>query len=133
MDRNLGSAGDRVRRVLCIGSLLWDVVGTALEPMRPGDDRPGRIRRLPGGVAYNIAAALARAGLAPVLLSAVGADAEGRALLAAAEAAGIDTRHVLVSEAIRTDSYMAIEAGGSVLAALADAHGLEAMGARILA
>ena len=51
--------------ILCIGSVLWDVIGRAETAMRQGSDMPGRITRLPGGVALNIAMALARFGLRP--------------------------------------------------------------------
>ena len=61
--------------VICIGSVLWDVIGRSASHMRQGSDVPGRIVRLPGGVAMNIAMTLARFGLRPVLLSAVGRDA----------------------------------------------------------
>ncbi|HHI71560.1 MAG TPA: kinase, partial [Rhodobacteraceae bacterium] len=37
--------------ILCIGSVLWDVIGRAASHMRQGSDVPGRITRLPGGVA----------------------------------------------------------------------------------
>ena len=41
--------------VLCIGAVLWDVIGRSPAPMAPGADVPGRIRHLPGGVALNVA------------------------------------------------------------------------------
>jgi len=49
--------------------------------MRAGSDVPGRITRLPGGVAMNIAMTLANFGLTPALLSAVGRDIEGDELV----------------------------------------------------
>ena len=118
--------------ILCIGSVLWDVIGRAPGPMRQGADVPGRITRLPGGVAMNIAMALARFGLRPSLLSAVGRDAEGDALIAACAALGLGTDHVYRSEDLPTDRYMAIEGTNGLIAAIADAHSLEAAGARIL-
>ncbi len=47
--------------ILCIGSVLWDIIGRSPAAMRLGSDVPGRITRLPGGVAMNIAMTLARA------------------------------------------------------------------------
>ena len=44
--------------ILCIGSVLWDVIGRSASAMRQGSDVPGRITRLPGGVAMNIAMTL---------------------------------------------------------------------------
>ncbi|MGR3702988.1 MAG: PfkB family carbohydrate kinase [Paracoccaceae bacterium] len=118
--------------ILCIGSVLWDVIGRAPSHMRQGADVPGRITRLPGGVAMNIAMALARFGLRPSLLSAVGRDAEGDELIAACAALGVGTAHVYRSEDLPTDRYMAIEGANGLIAAIADAHSLEAAGGKIL-
>jgi sugar/nucleoside kinase (ribokinase family) len=46
--------------ILCIGAVLWDVIGRTPGPMGVGADVPGRISRLPGGVAMNIAMTLRR-------------------------------------------------------------------------
>ena len=119
--------------ILCIGAVLWDIIGRTDLPMGLGNDKPGHIDRLPGGVALNIAMTLRRFGLAPALLSVVGADAEGAALLDACAGLGLDTRPVLVDATLPTDRYMAIEAQGTLIAALADAGSLERAGARILA
>lgn len=118
--------------ILCIGSVLWDIIGRCDHAMIAGNDKPGRIARLPGGVALNIAMTLARVGMHPALLSVVGDDAEGVALLAECAAMGLDTEFVLIDPDLVTDQYMAIEAQGQLIAAIADAHSLEAAGARIL-
>lgn len=123
-------AGDH--DILCIGSVLWDVIGRAPSHMRQGADVPGRITRLPGGVAMNIAMALARFGLRPALLSAVGRDPEGDDLIRNCMALGVGTAHLYRSEDLPTDRYMAIEGANGLIAAIADAHSLEAAGARIL-
>ena len=52
---------------------------------------PGRIRHLPGGVALNVAVALARWGMTPSVLSAVGRDSEGEGLIAEAQRLGVMT------------------------------------------
>jgi pseudouridine kinase len=118
--------------ILCIGSVLWDVIGRCPVPMAPGNDRPGRIERVPGGVALNIAMTLRRFDLTPALLTVVGDDPEGRDLLAECGRMGLVTEHVLVDRDLPTDRYMAIEAAGELMAAVADAHSLEMAGARIL-
>ncbi|WP_417242794.1 PfkB family carbohydrate kinase [Celeribacter sp.] len=118
--------------ILCIGSVLWDVIGRSDRSMRLGSDVPGRIVRVPGGVAMNIAMALSRFGLQPSLLTAVGRDAEGDELIAAALVRGIDTSHVYRSDDLPTDTYMAIEGANGLIAAIADAHSLEAAGDKIL-
>ncbi|SIT14676.1 Sugar or nucleoside kinase, ribokinase family [Roseivivax lentus] len=119
--------------ILCIGSVLWDMIGRAPSHMEKGADVPGRIIRLPGGVALNIAMTLARFGMRPALLSAVGRDAEGEELLQQCAGLGLETAHVYRSEDLPTDRYMAVEGANGLIAAIADAHSLEAAGAKILA
>ncbi len=118
--------------ILCIGSVLWDVIGRSPFSMRLGADVPGRIIRLPGGVALNVAMTLTRFGLRPALLSVVGRDAPGDALVAEIRALGIVTDHLYRSDDLPTDSYMAIEGAGGLVAAIADAHSLERAGGKIL-
>ena len=100
--------------------------------MRLGSDVPGRINRVPGGVAMNIAMTLRRFGLRPALLSAVGHDAEGEELVAACARMGMETAYLYRSKDLPTDRYMAIEGANGLIGAVADAHSLEAAGDRIL-
>ncbi|CUJ26839.1 PfkB family carbohydrate kinase [Cognatishimia activa] len=118
--------------ILCIGSVLWDVIGRAPVHMRQGSDVAGRITRLPGGVAMNIAMTLARFGLKASLLTAIGRDTQGDELIQACEELGMDTTHVYRSEDLPTDRYMAVEGANGLIAAIADAHSLEAAGSKIL-
>ncbi|MDP2083592.1 MAG: PfkB family carbohydrate kinase [Gemmobacter sp.] len=118
--------------VLCIGSVLWDVIGRSSAVMRVGSDVPGRITRLPGGVALNIAMMLARFGMKPALLSCIGRDSQGEDLMEACRHLGLETGLVYRSDDLPTDRYMAIEGANGLIAAIADAHSLEAAGARIL-
>lgn len=120
------------REILCIGSVLWDVIGRSASVMRQGSDVPGRITRLPGGVAMNIAMTLVRFGLRPVLLTAIGRDAEGDELVAACTGLGMETGQIYRSDDLPTDRYMAVEGANGLIAAIADAHSLEAAGAKIL-
>ncbi|MFD3189237.1 PfkB family carbohydrate kinase [Sedimentitalea sp. HM32M-2] len=119
-------------QILCIGSVLWDVIGRSASHMRQGSDVPGRITRLPGGVAMNIAMTLVRVGLTPVLLTAIGRDSEGNELVAACARLGMNTDHVYRSDDLPTDRYMAVEGANGLIAAIADAHSLEAAGDKIL-
>ena len=118
--------------ILCIGSVLWDIIGRSPAAMRLGSDVPGRITRLPGGVAMNIAMTLARFGLRPAVLTAIGRDAEGEELVAACGRLGLETGFIYRSEDLPTDVYMAIEGANGLIAAIADAHSLEAAGDKIL-
>lgn len=119
--------------ILCIGAMLWDVIGRAPRRMAPGADVPGRIRHIPGGVALNVAIALARWGLRPAVLSAVGRDPEGDALIAEAERLGALTGWLTRDAGQPTDCYMGVEDSEGLIAAIADVHGLEQAGAAILA
>lgn len=118
--------------ILCIGSVLWDIIGRSPTSMRLGSDVPGRITRLPGGVAMNIAMTLRRFGMTPALLTAIGRDAEGDEIIAACDLLGLVTGTVYRSDDLPTDRYMAIEGANGLVAAIADAHSLEAAGDKIL-
>ena len=118
--------------ILCIGSVLWDIIGRATPHMRVGSDVPGRITRIPGGVALNIAMAVKAYGMQPALLSSVGRDDEGEELIRALTRLGMITDHLYRSEDLRTDIYMAVEGGNGLIAAIADAHSLETAGEKIL-
>ncbi len=118
--------------ILCTGSVLWDIIGRSHLSLRLGSDVPGRITRLPGGVAMNIAVTLARFGLTPGILTAIGRDAEGDELVAACTRLGLNTEFAYRSDDLPTDRYMAIEGANGLVAAVADAHSLEAAGDKIL-
>lgn len=120
--------------ILCIGAVLWDVIGRSPVQMAAGRDRdiPGRISHQPGGVALNVAIALSRHGLHPATLSAVGRDAEGEALCLAAASHGVRTDYLTRDTGQPTDCYMAIEDTHGLIAAIADAHSLELAGDTIL-
>ncbi|WP_170477704.1 PfkB family carbohydrate kinase [Ruegeria arenilitoris] len=120
------------RNILCIGSVLWDVIGRSASAMRHGSDVPGRITRLPGGVALNIAMTLVRFGMTPTLLTNVGRDPEGDELVRACSRLGMVTDYIYRSQDLPTDRYMAVEGANGLIAAIADAHSLEAAGRKIL-
>lgn len=118
--------------ILCIGSVLWDMIGRAPVHLRQGADVAGRITRLPGGVAMNIAMTLARFGLRPAVLSSIGRDTQGEDLIRAAGVLGVDCTFAYRSDDLPTDRYMAIEGANGLIAAIADAHSLESAGDKIL-
>jgi sugar/nucleoside kinase (ribokinase family) len=117
--------------VICVGAAHWDLIGHAAAPLAPGGDVPGRIERRPGGVAANVALALAGLGRPCALVAAVGRDPDGDALAALLTARGVDCEAVL-RHAGATDAYLAVEdAGGGLFAAVADCAGLEASAAAL--
>jgi sugar/nucleoside kinase (ribokinase family) len=109
------------------------MIGRTELDMQAGDDRPGRITRLPGGVAMNIAMTLGKFGLQPALLSVIGRDEDGNQLMQACADMGLDTQWVLRRADLPTDRYMAVESAGTLIAAIADAHSLEQAGDELLA
>lgn len=118
--------------IVCIGSVLWDVIGRCPDPMKHGFDRAGHIRRHPGGVAYNIAKALSTLNLRPALITSLGQDTEGDELIQSCDHDGMRTDLIYRNPHARTDVYMAIEDINGVVAAIADAHSLEQAGMHIL-
>lgn len=119
--------------ILCIGAVLWDIIGRHDQDMERGNDRPGLITRAPGGVAMNIAMALQAYGMTPALLTAIGTDEEGDELMRACAGLGMITDHIYRPKGLPTDRYMAIEGRNGLIAAIADAHSLEQSGDAILA
>ena len=118
---------------LCVGAAHWDIIARTAAPLPPGADVPGRVSRQPGGVAQNVARALAALGRPVALLSAIGRDRAGDELAAGLAAAGIDCA-VLLRHDTPTDCYLAIEgAGGALHAGVADCTGLERAGLALLA
>ncbi len=120
------------RPTLCIGAAHWDVIGRTPHALPPGADVPGRVIRRPGGVARNVAVALARLGAPVSLIAAIGRDAPGAAIVADLEAAGVDCRGL--HRVATTDLYVAIEtAKGELHVAVADCTSLERSGLALLA
>lgn len=79
-------------RILVIGSINTDLVGTGERLPRPGETLTGTaFSQTFGGKGANQAAAAARAGARVDLIGAVGNDAFGRAALAALQSYGVDT------------------------------------------
>jgi sugar/nucleoside kinase (ribokinase family) len=121
-----------LRPFVCVGAAHWDLIARAAAPLAPGADVPGRVHAYPGGVALNVALALAARGAPAALVAAIGRDAAGDRLVAAVARARIDTRLILRHDG-ETDAYLAIETPeGALHAAVADCRGLEERGAGLL-
>ena len=111
--------------IICIGSVLWDVIGRSTNKMSLGSDKPGKIIKIPGGVALNLAMALQKNGFNSSLLSAIGADNDGDQLIEQIKIRGIDTEHIYRAKSFPTDKYMAVEGSNGLIGAIADTHTLE--------
>ena len=110
-----------------VGGMVLDVTASPgpHARLRAGSSTPGAVRQNPGGVARNIAEGLARlvgdAGPAPLLISAVGDDVAGRALIDAWRALGGDTRGVRVCTGASTPVVATVlDHDGEVAASVAD-------------
>ena len=111
---------DKKPKILCIGSILWDIIGYSITPLARGDDKEGIISRQPGGVAMNLAVRLSRYGITPAIISALGDDTAGLELIEICKKHSIIWDDILVCPKRRTDFYMAIEDPDGVALAIAD-------------
>jgi len=93
---------------LVIGGANTDIIGFPDASLLPHDSNPGHVRIGHGGVGRNIAENLARLGVEVDLITAVGDDPAGRALLDACEEAGVSTARTLVVPGATSSSYLAI-------------------------
>jgi pseudouridine kinase len=109
------------RPILCIGAANLDRKLRAAGPLAMGTSNPASAVESFGGVARNIAENLARLGATVALITAVGSDSSGRALLAHAEGLGIDTRGALQLDDAASGTYTAVlDHDGQMAVALAD-------------
>jgi pseudouridine kinase len=109
------------RPVVCVGAANLDRKLRSLGAIAMGTSNPASQAESHGGVARNIAENLARLGTPVALLTAIGNDSSGAALLAHAEALGIDTRGTLRLDDAASGTYTAVLGlDGEMVVALAD-------------
>lgn len=108
-------------RVLVAGGLNADLSLQALSAAVSGSSTPASAAITPGGVARNVAEALARLDCPVQLLAVVGGDPLGAAVLAQTQAAGVDTSGVLTRPGVSGLYLAALDRSGELL------HGLAAM------
>lgn len=116
---------------LVVGGINQDLLGRPRrgERLLRNTSNIGHVERQWGGVGRNIAECLARLGAAtPRLVSAVGDDGAGRAVLEDARRLGIDTAGVAVLAGAPTSSYMAVfDERGELLTTVADMEAVDAI------
>lgn len=116
------------RPILCIGAANLDRKLRTVGTLALGTSNPARQTESFGGVARNIAENLVRLGAPTSLVTAVGSDASGRALLAHADETGIDTRGALRVDGAASGTYTAVlDQDGDMRVALADMQINEAL------
>lgn len=109
------------KHISVIGGMNMDIGGSAWGTLRLRDSNPGRVTMRPGGVGRNIAHDLRLLGAEVSLLSAVGDDPNGRALLESCEALGLDVSMTLVRPRERSSTYLYVnDEGGDMLLAVSD-------------
>lgn len=119
--------------IVVIGGANVDRKARSLAPLMPGSSNPVTMTRSFGGVARNVAEALARLGLPVRLLAATGADADGTALRTHLRGLGVDTRALLRLSDVPTGSYTALlQPNGQMLLAASDMAATERLDAVLL-
>jgi pseudouridine kinase len=114
--------------LVCIGGACIDRKYMCVEQARPGTSNPARASRSFGGVARNVAENLARLGVPVSLLSVVGDDENGAALLQHAENSGIDTSLIFRDGGKVTSEYTAIvDPQGELVLGVADMRAVESI------
>ena len=107
--------------VTVFGGMTLDRIARSQHPPVMGASNPGTVRRLPGGVGFNVAMVLARLGFPTRMVSAVGDDSDAEAILAAAEEIGVDTRGVAIVHRASTAGYHAtFDDSGNLIVGIAD-------------
>ncbi len=115
-----GLHGGEAPAIACIGGAHLDRKARLAGTVRLGSSNPVTVSGAAGGVARNVAEAVARLGHAVSLFSAVGRDDEGEALLAALAGLGVGVAHVRRAQA-PTGSYTAVlDRDGALVLGLAD-------------
>jgi pseudouridine kinase len=110
-----------VEPVLVAGGANLDHLARATGPVIMGTSNPVVVQEHFGGIARNVAENLARMGLPVRLLSAVGDDRFGDALLQDARGLGIDTSATLVVRGAATGQFTAVLGPeGELIIALTD-------------
>jgi pseudouridine kinase len=114
--------------VVCIGGAVVDRKLHLLAPAVPATSNPARSASAFGGVARNIAENLLRLGLDVALVSRIGADDAGSALVGQLAALGADVRAVVTVPGASTAQYVAVlDPAGDLVIGIADMAVLDAV------
>lgn len=115
------TAGAALPRVTAVGACHLDRKARAAAPFVQGASNPVALQPCPGGVARNVAENLARLQVRTALVSRLGRDAEGEALLAGLRSLPLDLGGVTRSDTAPSAFHLiALEPDGEMLVAVAD-------------
>lgn len=119
--------------ILVIGGANVDRKAKSIAPVVMGTSNPMTVNESYGGVGRNVAENLSRLGLPVRLMTAVGDDAQGSALLKHARDLGIDTGASLTIPGIATGTYTAVlQPDGEMLLAVSDMAAVEQLTPKVL-
>jgi len=122
---------DHTGRIACVGGMSVDRKLRLRSPLVPGSSNPVTAAGGSGGVARNVAEALARLGCPVTLFSMAGRDDAGDALLVELGNAGVDTSGIGRSDEFPTADYVAVlEADGRLAFGLANMEIFDRLDAR---
>ncbi|GAB3243007.1 carbohydrate kinase family protein [Nocardioides dilutus] len=114
-------------RIVVMGGANLDVKAHSARTAVARTSNPGSVVRSAGGVGRNVAENLARLGTEVSLVASVGADPAGVEVLAATEAAGVDTSRVARGPQ-PTGTYVAVlDADGELVVAVSDMAATESI------
>ena len=114
--------------ILCIGGMHYDRIAQSLAPFRIRASNPVRYVRVAGGVAHNIACDLASLGTSSSMISLVGGDADGDAILVDTEQRGVNLTLVSQWTTVTTASYTAVlDDAGELAVGLSDTETYDLM------
>eukprot|EP01137_Pigoraptor_chileana_P019530 Opistho-2@80680 len=119
------------KRPVVVGGAIVDLVARPRpgHPLIARSSNPGRVRESYGGVARNIADCLARLRLDPLLITAIGSDARGGALIRHSQSIGMRTDGFLQVDGYDTAVYNAIlDTEGELVVGVTDGDVFEAIG-----
>jgi pseudouridine kinase len=103
----MSDVSNRFATVTVFGGATFDRIARTRSTPVMSASNPGTVRTSPGGVGLNVASILARLGIRTRLATRVGDDADGKAVLDAAIAAGVDMTAVTESLSMSTATYLA--------------------------
>jgi ribokinase len=92
MPRSVPRRGPKRPRIAVLGDLMLDAVIMPAQPLERGTDVPGRVALRQGGSAASCARWLARLGVRSTLVTAIGRDPIGRALVSSLRQDGVTVR-----------------------------------------
>lgn len=107
--------------IAVVGGCNFDIYATPQKALIQADSNPGQVFTAPGGVGRNIAENLARLAVPTKMLTALGEDAFGDAILQQANAVGIDLSNALRLPHASTSVYLCINQNdGDIAVAVSD-------------